>query len=87
MWTGVHDHLHIHRLWNDEDVGEDNCSIHQPRVSTDWLEGDFAREVRCPAGFEKNCVSHGQHEILGQNINHGVRPESNLRAMMVARTG
>jgi hypothetical protein len=54
-----HDDLHTHRLWYDEDVGEDDGSIDEACIAFDGLEGERGSNLRAAAAFEEVILSLG----------------------------
>jgi len=49
--AGLHFDDHAQRLYNHQNITENDGSVQV--VSLDWLQGDFARELRCPTDGEK----------------------------------
>ena len=57
----VHEDLQAHGLRDDKDVAEDDGSVEQARIPSNWLERDFAREGWRAADLKKlvlgtNCA-------------------------------
>ena len=64
--SGVHLHLHAHRLRDDEDVAEDDGGIDEPGVPPDGLEGDFFRELGRAADLEESVLRAHFEELFEQ---------------------
>lgn len=54
-----HNDLHTHRLWNDEDVGEDDGGIDEACVAFDGLEGERGSNFWAAATLEEVVLSLG----------------------------
>lgn len=52
-----HDNLHAHGLGYDEDVGEDDGGIDEPRVAINGLEGEIGSDFGAATAFKKVVVS------------------------------
>jgi len=52
-WTRIHQDFHAHSLWNNENIREDNCSVEQATVSSNWLHCDLRCEFGCPADLKE----------------------------------
>jgi hypothetical protein len=53
MRAGVHDDFQTHCLRHDEDVTEYDRGVHEPRIPSDWLQGDLACEGWVAAYFKE----------------------------------
>ena len=62
-WCGVHEDLHAHRLWDDEDVTKDDRGVDEAKVSPYRLERDLARKRGRPADLEKLVLSPNGAEL------------------------
>lgn len=78
-WCGVHEDLHAHRLWDDEDVTKDDRGVDEAKVSPYRLERDLARKRGRPADLEKLVLSPNGAELcrflggVGRSVKRGYK--------------
>jgi len=61
MWAFAikHDHFHPHRLWDHQDIREDNSGIDKPGISIDGLQRQLTGDLGSATTLEEVTVAFG----------------------------